>query len=101
MRNHIPGLLPYRKTEIHVVREGALGDVLLATAALRRVKELNPDCKVFFYTHIASVVSGLPFIDEVRPVAAAPPRKSIRLRYEELDTGAAAYCGDLRRDAGS
>ena len=61
-----------------------MGDVLLATAALRRVKELNPGCKIFFYTHIASVVSGLPFIDEVRPVAAAPPRKSIRLRYEDL-----------------
>ncbi len=84
MRNQVLGLAPYRKHEIHVVREGALGDVLMATAALRRVKELNPQCRIFFYTHIAALVRGLPFIDELRPVDAAPRWKSIHLSYENL-----------------
>ncbi len=56
----------------------------MATPALRRVKERNPSCRVTFYTHFANLVRGLPFIDEVRPVDAAPPGKSIRLRYENL-----------------
>lgn|GEM_PF-781582 len=84
VRNRIPFLAPYRKAEIHVVREGALGDVLMATPALRRVKERNPSCRVTFYTHFANLVRGLPFIDEVRPVDAAPTWRSIRLRYENL-----------------
>ena len=84
VRNRIPVLTPYRKTEIHVVREGALGDVLMATPALRRVKELNPKCRVTFYTHFANLVSGLPFIDEVLPVDVAPTGKAILLRYENL-----------------
>ncbi len=84
VRNRIPGLAPYRKNEIHVVREVALGDVLMATAALRRVKELNPKCKIVFYTHMTSLVRGLPFIDDLRPVDSAPPDKSIHLRDENL-----------------
>jgi len=84
VRNRIPFLAPYREAEIHVVREGALGDVLMATPALRRVKERNPSCRVTFYTHFANLVRGLPFIDEVRPVDAAPTWRSIRLRYENL-----------------
>jgi len=83
-RNRISFLAPYRKAEIHILREGALGDVLMATPALRRIKERNPSCRVILYTHFASLVRGLPFIDEVRPVDAAPARKSIRLRYENL-----------------
>jgi ADP-heptose:LPS heptosyltransferase len=84
VRNRISFLAPYRKAEIHILRGGALGDVLMATPALRRVKELNPSCRVIFYTHFASLVRGLPFIDEVRPVDAAPTWRSIRLRYENL-----------------
>src|SRR5271165_4408653 len=84
VRNRIPLLAPYRKAEMHVLREGALGDVLMATPALRRVKECNPSCRITFYTHFTSLVNGLPFIDEVRPVDAAPARSSIRLRYENL-----------------
>ena len=84
VRNRIPVLTPYRKAEIHVVREGALGDVLMATPALRRVKELNPKCRVTFYTHFANLVRGLPFIDEVLPVDVAPTGKAILLRYENL-----------------
>ena len=84
VRNRIPLLAPYRKAEVHVVREGALGDVLMATPALRRVKELNPKCRVTFYTHFANLVRGLPFIDDVRPVDAAPTGKAILLRYENL-----------------
>ena len=84
VRNRIPVLTPYRKAEIHVVREGALGDVLMATPALRRVKELNPKCRVTFYTHFANLVRGLTFIDEVLPVDVAPTGKAILLRYENL-----------------
>jgi ADP-heptose:LPS heptosyltransferase len=84
VRNTIPLLAPYRKAEVHLVREGALGDVLMATPALRRLKELSPKCRVTFYTHFASLVRGLPFIDEVRPVAEAPAGKRILLRYENL-----------------
>jgi ADP-heptose:LPS heptosyltransferase len=84
VRNRIPLLAPYRKAEVHVVREGALGDVLMATPALRRVKELNPKCRIFFYTHFTDLVRGLPFIDEVRPVDQAPTGRCIFLRYEKL-----------------
>jgi len=84
VRKRIPLLAPYRKAEIHVVREGALGDVLMATPALRRVKELNPSCRLTFYTHFANLVRGLPFIDEVRPMDAFPTSRSIFLRYENL-----------------
>lgn len=84
VRNRIPILVPHRKAEIHVVREGALGDVLMATPALRRVKELNPQCRVTFYTHFGKLVRGLPFLDEVHPVDAAPPGKAILLRYENV-----------------
>lgn len=84
VRNRIPLLVPYRKAEVHVVREGALGDVLMATPALRRVKELNPSCRVTFYTHFANLVRGLPFLDEVRPVDAVPTGRSTFLRYENL-----------------
>jgi len=84
VRNRISLLAPYRKAVVHVVREGALGDVLMATPALRRLKELNPTCRVTFYTHFASLVRGLPFIDEVRPVAEAAGGKRILLRYENL-----------------
>ena len=56
----------------------------MATPALRRVKELNPKCRVTFYTHFANLVRGLPFIDEVLPVDVAPTGKAILLRYENL-----------------
>jgi ADP-heptose:LPS heptosyltransferase len=56
----------------------------MATAALRRVKECNPNCRVILYTHFVSLVRGLPFIDEVSPVDAAPAWSTIRLRYENL-----------------
>ena len=75
VRNRIPVLTPYRKAELHVVREGAVGDVLMATPALRRVRELNPKCRVTFYTHFANLVRGLTFIDDVLPVDAAPRAK--------------------------
>ena len=49
----------------------------MATPALRRVKELNPSCRVTFYTHIANLVHGLPFIDDVRPMDAFPTSRTI------------------------
>ena len=100
VRNRIPLLAPYRKAEIHVVREGALGDVLMATPALRRVKELNPNCRVTFYTHFANLVRGLPFIDEVRPVDAFPTSRSHSLALRESHSCAAAHSGHFRRDPG-
>ena len=101
VRNRIPLLAPYRKAEIHVVRESALGDVLMATPALRRVKELNPKCRVTFYTHFANLVRGLPFIDEVLPVDAVPTSQSHSPPLRESGSRAAAHCGHFRRDPGS
>jgi ADP-heptose:LPS heptosyltransferase len=75
---------PYPNAEIHVARKVALGDVLMATPALRRVKELNPRCRVSFYTHFGNLIRGLPFIDEILHVERAPTDKAIFLRYENL-----------------
>ena len=84
VRNRIPLLAPYRKAEIHVVRESAWGCFDGHAPEPRRVKELNPSCRVTFYTHFANLVRGLPFIDEVRPMDAFPTSRSIFLRHENL-----------------
>ena len=72
---------PYRRPVLHTWRAGAIGDVLMCTPTLRRLKEMNPDCHVTFYTHYPALVSGLPFIDDVRLMESVP-RNAIQLRYE-------------------
>ena len=65
----------YRRRRLDVVRQMALGDVLMCTPALREVKRLNPACHVTFYTGAAyrDLAASCPFVDEVRPIEEAPP----------------------------
>src|SRR5262245_65097686 len=59
-----PDGLPWQRRVLHVARGGAMGDVLMCTPALRRVKELNPACRVVFFTYYPELLPGLPFLDE-------------------------------------
>lgn len=54
---------------IIVVKQGGIGDVLLATPVLAYFKKLWPDCRLTLMTfpNAQEVVQGLPFIDEVFP----------------------------------
>ena len=78
----LPWAMPFRRKELHIVRNLALGDVLMCTPALRELKRRNANCQVTFYTDIPLLVDGLPFIDHVRPIAEHPV-DAIDLRYEE------------------
>jgi hypothetical protein len=66
---------------VDVVRGGQIGDVLMCTPALRELKRRRPNCHIRFYTENPSLVRGLPYLDEVLPVDAAP-RNAIVLGYE-------------------
>jgi hypothetical protein len=74
--------VPYHRGEVHVSRLDALGDVLMCTPALRELKRRNSTCRVTFYTNFPLLLDGLPFIDQVRPMADEPA-DAIYLRYEE------------------
>jgi ADP-heptose:LPS heptosyltransferase len=54
------------------MRALGLGDVLMCTPALRELKQRSPTCRVTCYTELTSLVSGLPFIDDVRPMVELP-----------------------------
>jgi ADP-heptose:LPS heptosyltransferase len=77
----LPGLAPYRRSQLHLLRPAALGDVLMCTPALRELKRRNPSCHVTFYTNFPDLIAGLPFIDQVRP-AGDSPRDAIWPNYE-------------------
>ena len=44
-----------------------VGDIITVTPALRRLKELCPDCKISFLTRDdrKDVIEGLPYVDQV------------------------------------
>jgi ADP-heptose:LPS heptosyltransferase len=77
-----PGSEPYRRPELRLARHQGIGDVLLCTPALRRLKQINPDCHVTFYTKYPSLIEGLPFIDSVRP-STEVPADAIPMTYEQ------------------
>jgi ADP-heptose:LPS heptosyltransferase len=78
----MPWLIPARQDLIEVRRNGAVGDVLMCTPALRALKRLNPGCYTRFHTKFPSLVDGLPYIDEV--VSQEPlPKTVLCLSYEE------------------
>jgi len=81
IRQAIPEGPLYRRRELHLYRDRAMGDVLLCTSALRELKRRNPDCHVTFYTSFPSLIAGLPFIDRVRPSHEAVG-KALWLCYE-------------------
>ncbi len=56
----------------------------MATPALRKLKELNPNCVVRFYTNYEQIVRGLPYIDEVLPFAERPLKKRVYLEYASI-----------------
>lgn len=74
-------LAPYHRTEVHVVRSGGLGDVLMCMPALRAVKMRNSACRVVFHTRFPELVTGLPFIDAVADCEQIPP-DAVHLSYE-------------------
>lgn len=73
---------PYRRAALGVARDGALGDVLMCTPALRLLKSLNPECKLSFYTMYPTLLEGLPFIDTVGAWNDRP-RNAVYMRYED------------------
>ena len=60
---------PDRWPEVHVFRVGGIGDSLMSTPALRLLKQIRPQIRIVFYTPFVQAFRGLPFLDEVRPVA--------------------------------
>jgi ADP-heptose:LPS heptosyltransferase len=79
-----PFFLP-RKKSIHLFRDGALGDVLMCTPGMRKLKQTNPMCRIHFYTDYPDVVRGLWYLDEVLP-SDKRPVESIYLSYEHVKT---------------
>ena len=82
IRRPLPWLAPYRRDRLNISRDGALGDVLMCTPALRELKRRNPTCLVTFYTDFPVLVDGLPFIDHIRPMGEEP-LDAIKLSYEQ------------------
>ena len=78
-----PLKLPYCRSQLHLGRDGALGDVLLCTPALRELKRINAPCDVTFYTNFPGLLKGLPFIDAVRGYDERPG-DCLNLEYEDL-----------------
>ena len=82
-RNNQPGQEPWRRETLDIVRAAGLGDVLMCTPGLREAKRINPSLRIRFYTEFPSLITGLPYIDEVHPPLAAP-KSAIHLGYEDL-----------------
>ena len=78
-----PLKLPYRRSQLHLGRGGALGDVLLCTPALRELKRINAPCDATFYTNFPGLLKGLPFIYAVRGYDELPG-DCLSLEYEDL-----------------
>jgi ADP-heptose:LPS heptosyltransferase len=78
----IPALVPFHRHRLHVVRLGALGDILMCTPALQELKQRNPTCHLTLYTDFRDLAATFPFIDQVRPTSEAPP-DAIWLNYEK------------------
>jgi hypothetical protein len=68
----LPWLAPWHQPELHIERKFGMGDVLMATAALRELKRRNPGCRVTLYTDYGELVEGAPFLDDVRPWPERP-----------------------------
>jgi len=81
LRHPNPYAAPSRASHLDVARQKGLGDVLLCTPALRELKRQNPSCAIRFFTDFVPLLKGLPYLDEVRPMAAAPA-KVHQLGYE-------------------
>jgi ADP-heptose:LPS heptosyltransferase len=65
---------------VSVLHTGGLGDILLATPALRAFKAKHPGKRMVFYGNYRQLLEGLPYIDELHPETDAPP-DSLRFSY--------------------
>jgi ADP-heptose:LPS heptosyltransferase len=65
-------------------RQGALGDCLMTTAALRGLKEKHPGCHITYVTneHSMQILEGNKFIDELTVICETPNR-GIYFKYPE------------------
>jgi len=75
---------PIRRRLINVVRGEGIGDVLMATPALRELKKANPKSWIRFYTNYEQLVRDLPYIDEVLPFSQRPTENRIYLEYASI-----------------
>lgn len=62
--------------ELHVLRAAGLGDCLMATPALRLLKQIRPRTRIVYYTPYVEAFRGLPFLDEVRSHEDFPHRSA-------------------------
>ncbi len=69
---------------IFVVKQGGIGDVILATPVLAELKKIYPDCylTLMVFRNAVDVVSGLPFVDEV--FTYDKRRDSIRILWKKM-----------------
>ena len=56
----------------------------MATPALRKLKEMNPNSVIRFYTNYEQLVRGLPYIDEVIAFSKRPLENRIYLEYASI-----------------
>jgi ADP-heptose:LPS heptosyltransferase len=64
-------------------RQAGLGDVLLCTPALQKLKRVNPACDVTLYTDFPGLLEGLSFVDAIRRYDERPIG-CIHLAYEDM-----------------
>jgi ADP-heptose:LPS heptosyltransferase len=83
----IPSFAPHNNRLVLVARASAMGDVLMCTPALRRLKQINPMCRVVFFTRYRDIVEGLSFLDEVCDYYDVLPPGTITLIYEHCPPG--------------
>lgn len=77
---------------IAIRRTGAIGDVVIATALLRRLKELWPHCRIFFCTNAPQVLERNGHIEEVLAAREYNALASRMAYHFDLD---GAYEADL------
>lgn len=65
--------------EIHIKRSGALGDVLLTTPIVRRLRELNPNSTIYFYTECSEIYENNSDVDYILPSNQSPSENLINL----------------------
>lgn len=76
---------PWQQAEINLCRTGELGDVVMALAVVRAIRERNPAARINFVTEYHEFLAGHPLLDRVLSPAqaqAAGLRNVVELRYE-------------------
>ncbi len=82
------GVFPEHPSRIGLLLNPALGDTLLASAAIQEVRVLFPDATLILFATGSNIAAAklLPAIDSIEVLSLTRPLKSIRiLRREKLD----------------